>query len=399
MLTRKLRLTCLAAATLLAACAGHRGDDPDPILVAKGQKIFRFYTFGDEARWTGELRLHEVVASQVSPAVALSVGLKLDVDALPPEVREGIRNGSIDLDSPATTVALLKLNAVVGLKGKVENVHGKDVLKRLGVTCALCHSTVDNSFAAGIGKRLDGWPNRDLNVGAIIALSPVLTAAQKAVYNSWGPGRYDPRFNIDGKSDQVLIAPAYGLRGVHSITYTGDGKDVTYWNRYVAVTQMGGLGHFEDDRLPLDVTRGDVDLVGPVLPALRAYQLSLEAPRPHAGSFDPPAAERGRLLFVGKAQCVSCHTGPTFTDAPRRLHDLPDVVSEPEPNGAPSYALRTATKKYRTTPLRGLQQHAPYFHNGIAATLPEVVELYNQRKSLGLTAAEVADLAEYLKTL
>jgi mono/diheme cytochrome c family protein len=186
---------------------------------------------------------------------------------------------------------------------------------------------------------------------------------------------------------------------VHSITYTGDGKDVTYWNRYVAVTQMGGLGHFEDERLPLDVTRGDVDLVGPVLPALRAYQLSLEAPRPPAGSFDPPASARGRLLFVGKGQCVSCHSGPKFTDAPRRLHDPSEVVSEPEPNGAQSYASRTATKKYRTTPLRGLQQHAPYFHNGVAATLPEVVELYNQRKSLGLTAAEVADLAEYLKTL
>lgn len=400
MLTRKLRLTCLAAAALLVACAGHHdGDDPDPVLAAKGQKIFRYYTFGDEANWTGKLRLHEVVANQVSPKAALSVGLKVDVEALPPEVREGIRNGSIDLDSPATTVALLKLNAVVGLKGKVETVHGKDVLKRLGVTCALCHSTVDNSFAAGIGKRLDGWPNRELNPGAIIALSPVLTAAQKAVYNSWGPGMYDPRFNIDGINGPVVIAPAYGLRGVHSITYTGDGNDVTYWNRYVAVTQMGGLGHFEDPRLPLTVTNGNVDLVGPVLRALRAYQLSLEAPRPPAGSFDPQAAARGRLLFVGKGQCAGCHLGPTFTDAPRRLHGVADVVSEPEPKGAPGYASRSATKQYRTTPLRALLQHAPYFHNGKAATLREVVELYNQRKALDLTPAEVADLAEYLKTL
>jgi Cytochrome c len=401
MLTRKLRLTCLAAAAVsLAACAGHhRDDDSDPILVAKGQKIFRYYTFGDEANWTDRLGLHEVIASRVSPVVALSVGLKVDVEALPPEVREGIRNGSIDLNSPATTVALLKLNAVIGLKGKVETVGGRDVLKRLGVTCALCHSTVDNSFAAGIGKRLDGWPNRELNPGAIIALSPVLSDAQRAVYNSWGPGKYDPRFNIDGKNGPVVIAPAYGLRGVHSITYTGDGKDVTYWNRYVAVTQMGGLGHFEDPRLPLEVINGNVDLVGPVLPALRAYQLSLEAPRPPAGSFDPAAAARGRLLFVGKGRCVSCHLGPKFTDAPHRLHDVADVVSEPEPNGAPSYASRSATKKYRTTPLRGLLQHAPYFHNGKAATLQEAVQLYNQRKALDLTAAEVADLAEYLKTL
>lgn len=398
--TRKLRLTCLAAAALLAACAGGpHGDEPDPDLVAQGKKVFRFYTFGDEAKWTDQLRLHEVIQRQVSPVAALAVGLKVDVDALPPEVRAGILNGDIDLNSPATTVALLKLNAVVGLKGKVETVHGKDVLTRLGVTCALCHSTVDNSFMAGIGRRLDGWPNRELNPGAIIALSPAVTDAQRAVYNSWGPGRYDPRFNIDGINGQVLIAPAYGLRGVHSITYTGDGKDVVYWNRYVAVTQMGGLGHFEDPRLPLDVTNGNIDLVGPVLRALRAYQLSLAAPRPPAGSFDPDAAVRGRLLFVRKGQCVSCHAGEKFTDAPQRLHDPLDVVSLPEPNGAPDYASRSATKKYRTTPLRGLLAHAPYFHNGTAATLQEVVETYNQRKGLGLTPAEVADLAEYLKTL
>lgn len=400
MLTRKLRLTCLAAAALLAACAGGpHGDEPDPKLVEQGRKIFRFYTFGDEAQWTGKLRLHEVIQSQVSPVVALSVGLKVDVEALPPDVRAGLLNGSIDLNSPATTVALLKLNAVVGLKGKVETVHGKDVLKRLGVTCALCHSTVDNSFMAGIGKRLDGWPNRELNPGAIIALSPAITDAQRAVYNSWGPGKYDPRFNIDGINGPVVIAPAYGLRGVHSITYTGDGKDVVYWNRYVAVTQMGGLGHFEDPRLPLDVTNGKVDLVGPVLRALRAYQLSLEAPRPSPDQIDLPAAARGRLLFVRKAQCVNCHAGPHFTDAPERLHDSSEVVSLPEPNGAPDYALRTATKKYRTTPLRGLLAHAPYFHNGTAATLTEVVERYNQRERLGLTPAEVADLAEYLKML
>jgi mono/diheme cytochrome c family protein len=396
------KLTAIASLAILAACGGddHRPPpDSDEKLIAFGKQVFRFDTFGDEARWTDTLRMHEVIASSVDPATALAVGLKVDVDALPPGVQQGIKDGSVDLTSPQTTVTLLKLGAVVGVIGKVETVAGKDVLKRVGITCALCHSTVDNAFAKGIGKRLDGWPNRDLNPGAIIALSPALTAAQKAVYNSWGPGRYDPRFNIDGKNGPVLIPPAYGLKGIHSITYTGDGDDVTYWNRYVAVTQMGGLGHFADPRIGVDITNGPVDLVAPVLPALRAYQLSLDAPPPPPDSFDKGAAARGQLLFNGKGQCVSCHSGPKFTDANERLHDVSEVVSEPEPNGAPSYASRTATKKYRTSPLRGLWQHPPYFHNGKAATLEDAVKLYNHRKALGLTADEVADLAQYLKSL
>jgi mono/diheme cytochrome c family protein len=397
-----LKPTAIASLAILAACGGddHRPPpDDDPKLIAFGKKVFRFDTFGDEAKWTDTLRLHEVIASSVDPATALAVGLKVDVDALPPAVQQGIKDGSVDLTSPQTTVTLLKLNAVVGLVGKVETVAGKDVLKRVGVTCALCHSTVDNSFAKGIGKRLDGWPNRDLNPGAIIALSPAVSPAQKVVYNSWGPGRYDPRFNIDGKNGPVLIPPAYGLKGIHSITYTGDGNDVTYWNRYVAVTQMGGLGHFADPRIGVDVTNGPVDLVSPVLPALRAYQLSLDAPPPPPDSFDKAAAARGQLLFNGKGQCVSCHRGPKFTDANERLHDVSEVVSEPEPNGAPSYASRSATKQYRTSPLRGVWQHPPYFHNGKAATLEDVVRLYNHRKALGLTAGEIADLAQYLGSL
>jgi mono/diheme cytochrome c family protein len=402
MLANKLRLSLLATAALLAACAGHHRDNDDsldPRLVAQGRLIFRYDTFGDGAQWTDKLRLHEVIAGSVSPAAALAVGLKVDAEALPPKVLQGIKDGKLDLNSPATTVALIKLNAVVGLVGRVETVGGHDVLKRIGVTCALCHSTVDNSVAPGIGKRLDGWPNRDLNPGAIIALSPALTAAQKLVYNSWGKGRYDPRFNIDGKNGPVEIPPAYGLRGIHSITYTGDGDDVTYWNRYVAVTQMGGLGHFEDSRIGVNVTNGDVDLVRPALPALRAYQLSLEAPPPPAGSFDYDAVGRGRALFVGKANCASCHLGSRFTDANFRLHPIGQNVAEPEPNGAPSYALRSATKMYRTSPLRGAWQHPPYFHNGKAATLQQVVEIYNQRNGLGLTPAEVTDIAEYLKSL
>jgi mono/diheme cytochrome c family protein len=395
-------VAAIGALALLSACGDDDHQPPpdsDAQLIAFGKHVFRYDTFGDEAKWTDTLRLHEVVASSVDPATALAVGLKVDVDALPPAVQQGIKNGSVDLKSPQTTVTLLKLNAVVGLVGHVETVGGKDVLKRLGVSCALCHSTVDDSFAKGIGKRLDGWPNRDLNPGAIIALSPVVSAAQKAVYNSWGPGRYDPRFNIDGKNGPVLIPPAYGLQGIHSITYTGDGDDVVYWNRYVAVTQMGGLGHFADPRIGVDITNGQVDLVSPVLPALRAYQLSLDAPPPPPGSFDAAAAARGRLLFNGKGQCVSCHSGPKFTDANERLHPVPEVVSEPEPNGAPSYASRSATRMYRTSPLRGVWQHPPYFHNGKAATLEDAVTIYNARKALGLSPAEVADLAQYLKSL
>ena len=392
----------IASLALLTACGGghHRAPpESDAALVASGKDVFRFETFGDEAKWTDTLRMHEVIASSVDPATALAVGLKVDVEALPTEVQQGIKSGSIDLKSPQTTVTLLKLGAVVGVVGKVETVAGKDQLTRVGITCALCHSTVDDSLAKGIGKRLDGWPNRDLNPGAIIALSPALSAAQKAVYNSWGPGRYDPRFNIDGKNGPVSIPPAYGLKDIHSITYTGDGDDVAYWNRYVAVTQMGGLGHFADARIGVDIRNGSSDRVEAVLPALRAYQLSLDAPSPPAGSFDAVAAVRGQLLFNGKGQCISCHSGPKFTDANERLHDVAEVVSEPEPDGVPSYASRSATKKYRTAPLRGVWQHPPYFHNGKAATLDDVVRTYNERKALGLTADEVADLAQYLKSL
>jgi len=392
----------IASLALLTACGGghHRAPpESDAALVASGKDVFRFETFGDEAKWTDTLRMHEVIASSVDPATALAVGLKVDVEALPTEVQQGIKSGSIDLKSPQTTVTLLKLGAVVGVVGKVETVAGKDQLTRVGITCALCHSTVDDSLAKGIGKRLDGWPNRDLNPGAIIALSPALSAAQKAVYNSWGPGRYDPRFNIDGKNGPVSIPPAYGLKDIHSITYTGDGDDVAYWNRYVAVTQMGGLGHFADARIGVDIRNGSSDRVEAVLPALRAYQLSLDSPSPPAGSFDAVAAVRGQVLFNGKGQCISCHSGPKFTDANERLHDVAEVVSEPEPDGVPSYASRSATKKYRTAPLRGVWQHPPYFHNGKAATLDDVVRTYNERKALGLTADEVADLAQYLKSL
>ena len=388
----------LVCAALLNGCGGSSSGD-DQVRIAEGKQIFRFDTFGDETQWTDTLRMHEVIRTAVDPTTALSVGLKVDSEALPAAVVAGIQNGTVDLKSPDTTVALLKLDAVVGLKGTVETINGKDMLTRVGVTCALCHSTVDNSFAPGIGKRLDGWPNRDLDVGAVIALSPALTAAMKAVYNSWGRGKYDPRFNLDGQNGPQVIPPAYGLSGIDKITATGDGDDVAYWNRYVGITQMGGHGTFVEPRTSVSVTNGTDDLITAKLPALQAYQLSLAAPTPPAGSFDPVAAERGKLVFNSAGKCVSCHSGDTFTDANLRLHPAADAVSEPEPGGAPSYASRSATKQYRTAPLKGIWQHAPYFHNGAAPTLEAVVDTYNAKQSLGLTASQIADLAQYLKSL
>ena len=357
---------------------------------ATGQEIFRNETFGNEKFWTDTARMNEVVQSSVSPATALKVGLKVDAEAIPPSVAQAIKAGQVDLNSPATTVTLLKLNAVVGLRGTVRTVNGRDTLVRLGITCALCHSTVDSSFSPGIGKRRDGWPNRDLNVGAIVALSPAVTAAQKAVYNSWGPGKYDPRFNIDGKSTPLVLPPAYGLAQVQNETYTAEGP-ISYWNAYVAVTQMHGQGNFEDPRLNISVKQSP-DLVTPKLAALREYQHKLRAPAPAAGSFDRAAADRGRGVF--NRSCASCHVAATGTDNNK------GTLHKPEETGVDGgYAARTAQKAYRTTPLRGLAQHAPYFHDGSAATLSDVVSHYNRVRNLGLTADQQRDLVEFLKSL
>ena len=372
----------VAAATLATMLAWGPKDD--------GQEIFRNDTFGDEKFWTDTARMQEVVQSSVSPSLALKVGLKVDADAIPPEVAQAIKAGQVDLNSPATTVTLLKLNAVVGLRGTVRTINGKDTLVRLGITCALCHSTVNNSFAPGIGQRQDGWPNRDLNVGAIIALSPAITPEQKAIYNSWGPGKYDPRFNLDGKSTPLALPPAYGLARVRSETYTAEGP-ISYWNAYVAVTQMHGQGNFSDKRLGINITQSP-DLVTPKLAALRRYQHSLQAPRPAAGSFDAAAAGRGRAVF--NRTCASCHIGVTGTDNNNGKLHAPDETGV---DGA--YAARTASKAYRTTPLRGLAQHAPYFHDGSAATLADVVAHYNRVRHLGLSDAQQRDLVEFLKSL
>jgi mono/diheme cytochrome c family protein len=389
-----------SAAVTVGGCGGDdKTPGPDPALAAQGKDIFRMDTFGDETFWTDTLMMNQVIQTAVDPKTALSVGLKVDAEALPAEVVAGVQNGSVSLTSTATTIALLKLNAIVGVKGTVESVGGTDTLTHVGITCAFCHSTVDDSFMKGIGKRLDGWPNLDLNPGAIIALSPAVPADKKAVYNSWGAGKYDPRYNQDGKNGPQVIPPAYGLLGINRITATGDGGEIAYWNRYVAVTQMGGHGTFMEPRTGVNVTNGTDDRVSSKLPALQAYQLSLAAPAPPANSFDVAAADRGKQVFNGAGKCATCHSGDTFTDANSKLHDASEVVSEPEANGVPSYASRSATKQYRTAPLRGVWQHPPYFHNGSAATLDAVVAAYDARKSLGLTAEQKADLVQYLKSL
>jgi cytochrome c5 len=368
-----------------------------------GQAIFRFDTFGDEQLWTDVLRMHEVIPT-VDPATALAVGLKVDVDALPAEVITALKARKVDLTNPEVTVSLLSLNAVVGVKGTVDQA-GR--LARVGVTCALCHSSVDDSIAPGIGKRLDGWANTDLNVGAIVALSPALDEPTKAEFRSWGPGKYDPRHHafdgtniipLNSPSLPIVIPPIYGLKGVGFETVTADGP-ISYWNSYVGVGQMGGHGNFADPRIGLFI-RQTPDLVTPKLAALLDYQLSLRSPKAGTDSFNAEAARRGKHVFRNEARCSTCHQGPNFTDVssgPNRrvplLHDPAEVGMDPQ------YAARSATGKYRTTPLRGLLQHAPYFHDGSAPDLLAVVNHYDKLFGLKLTPNQKADLVEYLKSL
>lgn len=375
-------------------------------LEPNGQFIFRYDTFGDEQLWTDVLRMHEVISAAVDPLTALSVGLKVDVAALPPEVIAALRAGEVDLRNPAVTVELLRLNAVVGLKGTVNSL---GQLTSVGVTCALCHSSVDNTFAPGIGKRLDGWANVHLDVGAIVALSPALDAATKAEFNAWGPGMYDPRHHyFNGinivplhttPSVPIVIPPIYGLKGVGFETFTGDGP-ISYWNAYVGIGQMGGKGTFSDGRVGIFITQLPPDLVTPKLPALLDYQLSLVTPAPPPNSFDQAAAKRGQRVFRREAGCATCHQSPQFTDVlSGPSHDRPFLHDPSEVGADPAYAERTATRQYRTTPLRALWQHPPYFHDGSATTLSAVVDHYNRHFKLKLTRQQKADLVEFLKSL
>jgi hypothetical protein len=389
-------------------------------MMEEGREIFRNDTFGSEAFWGDTLGLHEAIdgtrsdAGGVSPKTALAVGLKVDSEALPADLVAKIKAGQVDLEAPATTVALLKLNAVVGVKGFFE---GRDRLKSVGITCALCHSTVDDSFTAGIGKRLDGWPNRDLDVGKIVSLVPNLepiakmlqvdVAAVKKVLGSWGPGRYDAEldkdgkaFRPDGKTGATLLPPAYGLAGVNLHTYTGIGS-VPYWNAYVANTQMHGKGVYFDARFkdaPVAArtgswnTRSPDDRITSKLAALHFYQLSIPAPKPPAGSYDQAAFERGQKLFAGKGKCATCHVPPLYTEPGNNLHAPAEI-------GIDDFqAERSPTKSYRTTPLRGIwsRQKGGFYHDGRFPTLPDVVEHYDRHLKLGLSDAEKKDLVQFL---
>jgi hypothetical protein len=397
-------------------------------LVDQGRQIFRFDTFGDEQFWGDSLKLHRAVAGAanggvgpgLSPRAALGVGLKVDVDALPPELQQALQRGEVDLDDPAVTLALLKLQAVVGVTGFFDSSGG---LRSMGIQCALCHSTVDDSFAPGIGHRLDGYAARDLNVGAIVSLAPDLrpvarllgtdVATVKKVLAAWGPGKFDAElfldgkgFRPDGKTAATLIPPAYGLAGVNLHTYTGWGS-VPYWNAFVANLEMHGQGVFYDPRLdnakqfPVAARNrsGHVtnspDLITPKLAALHFYQLALAAPKPPDGSFDPAAAARGARLFRGKAECATCHVPPLFTEPGWNLHTPAEI-------GIDRFqADRSPTHRYRTTPLKGLWAHQKggFYHDGRFATLGAVVDHYDRFFELGLTPREKQDLAHYLKSL
>jgi hypothetical protein len=397
-------------------------------LFDQGKRVFRFDTFGDEAFWGESLQLHRAIEGEglggvgpgVSPRTALAVGLKVDSKALPESLKDALRRGQVDLDSPATTLALLKLNSVVGLQGFFNR---QGTLRSIGITCAVCHSTVDDSFAPGIGRRLDGWPNRDLNVGAIVSLAPnkrpltdllgVDEATVNRVLAAWGPGKFDAElfldgkgFRPDGKTAAVLIPPAFGLAGVNLHTYTGWGS-VTYWNAFVANLEMHGKGTFFDPRLN-DPTRFPIaaragfanvrntpDLITPKLAALHDYQLGLPAPMPPRGSFDPAAARRGEKIFNGVGKCANCHVPPLFTEPGQNLHRPAEICTDA------FQADRSPTGMYRTTPLKGLFAHAKggFWHDGRFPTLGAVVEHYNTCFGLGLGARQQADLVEYLKSL
>ena len=396
-------------------------------MLDQGRQIFRFDTFGDEAFWGDTVRLHEAIKGEglggvgpgVSPNTALSVGLKVDMDALPAEVQEALSAGQVDLDDPATTVTLLQANSLLGVQGFFDD---SGSLISLGITCAFCHSTVDDAFAPGIGHRLDGWANRDLDVGAIVALAPNLQPfvdqlgvdeeTVRAVLASWGPGKYDAELNVDGKafndgnSAATLLPPAFGLLGVNLHTWTGWGS-VTYWNAYVANTQMHGQGTFYDPRLnnpdqfPVAVNSGSYDvrnspdLITPKLAALHFYQLAIPAPQPPEGSFDPEAAAQGEVLFNGKAQCARCHVPPLFMEPGWSMHTGAEIgIDDFQANRSPERA-------YRTAPLKGLWTHTKggFYHDGRFVTLEDVIGHYNTFFDLELNEQEIDQLVQYLMSL
>lgn len=395
----------------------------------EGKQVFRFDTFGDEAFWSGLLHIDKAIAGAnnggfgpgVSPETALAVGLKVDAEAVPAEVAAGIKSGTVKLNDPATTLTLLKLNAVVGVKGNFDEKNGQ--LKSIGITCAVCHSTVDNSFAPGIGKRLDGWPNRDLDVGKIISLTdnakPIADLLHvdeptlRTVLGQWGPGKFAAILFMDGKALRPdgkvaanLIPAAFGLKDVALTTYTGWG-DISYWNAFVANLEMHGQGNFNDPRLndpvkyPIAVENrffnvmNDPDLITSKLPALRAYQHSLRVPRAVPGTFNFVAASKGKDLFFGKAKCGGCHNE-------QRYRKASTILSTAEEIGIDDFeARRSPTGKYRITPLAGLsaRMKGGFYHDGRFATIPDVINHYDKHMKLNLTSDEKNKLGEYLKSL
>ena len=398
-------------------------------MLEEGKRIFRYDTFGDEAFWGDQLKLHQAIVGQklggvgagLSPKMALSLGLKVDAEALPADLVAAIKAGKVNLDDPASTVALLKANAVVGVTG-ILNPDGS--AKSVGVQCSICHSTVDDSFMPGIGRRLDGWPNRDLDIGAVIALAPDLSPftkllgvdadAVRKVLRSWGPGKYDAELvqdgkttRPDGKSGATLLPAAFGLAGVNLHTYTGWGS-VTHWNAYVANTQLHGKGVFFDPRLndksrfPVAAKAGhgnirnNPDLVTAKLAALHFYQLALPAPTPPAGSFDAAAAKQGEALFTGRAGCARCHVPPLFTEPGWPMHKAEEIgIDDWQAQRSPDEDF------YRTTPLRGLfaRMKGGFYHDGRFATLDAVVNHYDRHFKLGLSAQQKRELVEYLKSI
>ena len=394
-----------------------------------GRQVFRFDTFGDEDFWGAQLRLYEPISgakhggagSGLLPIQALKIGLKVDVDQLPKEVQEAVQAKKVDFNDPETTFRLLKNDAVVGVKA-FATPDGK--VTSMGITCALCHSTVDDAVMPGIGHRLDGWANRDLNVGAIIAMAPNLKpitnllgvdeATLKQVLNGWGPGKFDAEIILDGKATRpdgksaaVLIPSAFGLAGVNNHTWAGSWGTVTYWNAFVANLEMHGKGVFFDPRLDnpqqypvaaknkLGHLNNQPDLITSKLAALHFYQLAIPAPKPPEGSFDASAAARGKAIFETKGQCATCHVPPLFTEPGWNLHEPAEIGIDA------FHANRAPDKRYRTAPLKGLFAHQKggFYHDGRFATLDEVVHHYNAFKSLGLTQQEMKDLVEYLKSL
>ncbi len=398
-------------------------------MLAEGKQTFRFETFGDESYWTDALQINKAIAGEknggvgggLSPKAALAAGLKVDMDVIPADVAAAIKAGKVNLDDPAVTLTLLQLNAVVGVIGKFDN---NKSLVSIGLTCASCHSTVDNAFAPGIGHRLDGWANRDLNVGAIVSMAPNLkpltdalgvdVATVKKVLASWGPGKFDALLNLDGKafrpdgkSAATLIPEAFGHAGHTLHTWTGGWGDVTYWNAYVANLELAGNGNFYDQRLddekkyPVAAKLGlghkhnNPDMITDKLAALQFYQLAIPTPKAPDSIYNKEAAARGMNLFNDKAKCASCHVPPLFTEPGWNTHKASDIgIDDFQSNRSPD-------KTYVTQGLKGLWTHMKggFYHDGRFATLKDVVNHYNDFKKLNLTEAEKQDLVEYLKSL